>query len=72
MKLWDKGFKEDGRIDAFTVGKDLEADVNTDYVNRTFDFQAYLDDGTVLKTGSEKLSKAVIVGFIFPKQERLY
>lgn len=25
-KLWDKGFKEDERIDAFTVGNDRELD----------------------------------------------
>lgn len=27
MKLWDKGFKEDERIDAFTVGRDREMDL---------------------------------------------
>ena len=26
-KLWDKGYDEDARIDAFTVGKDRELDL---------------------------------------------
>ena len=28
MKLWDKGYSEDERIDRFTVGKDRELDLH--------------------------------------------
>ena len=27
MKIWDKGFDNDARVDAFTVGKDRELDL---------------------------------------------
>jgi argininosuccinate lyase len=66
MKLWDKGFKEDERIDRFTVGRDREMDL---YLAQ-YDIMGTMAHITMLE--SVGLLEKSELDLLLPELKRLY